>query len=92
MRNIHTFTFNLLYSTVTVPPEVQSVVWYHNGQRIEQNDKYRLSDEGGGRVQIMEISPLEMGDDGEWKAVVKNEGGYSSSSCKITLAGKWFKL
>ena len=67
---------------------MQSIVWYHNGQRVEANDKYRLSDEGGGSIQLLEISPLELGDDGDWKAVVKNEGGYASSSCKITLAGK----
>ncbi|ROT75125.1 putative myosin light chain kinase [Penaeus vannamei] len=69
---------------VETPPEVLSVTWYNNGHKIELSDKYRLSDEGGGRY-MLEIQPVELGDDGEWKVVVKNEGGYASSLGKITL-------
>lgn len=73
---------------VETPPEVLSVTWYNNGHKIELSDKYRLSDEGGGRY-MLEIQPVELGDDGEWKVVVKNEGGYASSLGKITLTGAW---
>lgn len=69
-----------------IPPEIESVSWYNNGRRIEASDKYRLCDEGGGKYSI-EIGPIEIGDDGDWKLVVKSEGGYASCSCKITLAG-----
>ncbi|XP_064106043.1 titin-like isoform X2 [Macrobrachium nipponense] len=69
---------------VETPPEVLSVTWYNNGKKIEASEKYRLSDEGGGKFMI-EITPTELGDDGEWKAVVRTEGGYSSSTCKLTL-------
>lgn len=37
---------------------------------------------------MLEIQPVELGDDGEWKVVVKNEGGYASSLGKITLTGE----
>lgn len=72
---------------VETPPEVLSVTWYNNSKKIEASDKYRLSDEGGGR-HLLEISPAELGDDGEWKAVVKTEGGYATSVCKLTLSGQ----
>lgn len=82
-------TYSLLLSiTVETPPEVLSVSWYHNGQKIEPNDRYRLSDEGGG-WHMLEINPTELGDDGEWKAVVKNEGGYTTSVGNLTLSG-WY--
>ncbi|KAB7507356.1 Muscle M-line assembly protein unc-89, partial [Armadillidium nasatum] len=74
-----------LQATVFIPPEIESVSWYNNGRRIEASDKYRLCDEGGGKYSI-EIGPIEIGDDGDWKLVVKSEGGYASCSCKITLA------
>ncbi|RXG68638.1 Myosin light chain kinase, smooth muscle [Armadillidium vulgare] len=74
-----------LQANVFIPPEIESVSWYNNGRRIEASDKYRLCDEGGGKYSI-EIGPIEIGDDGDWKLVVKSEGGYASCSCKITLA------
>ncbi|KAA0201384.1 hypothetical protein HAZT_HAZT001725 [Hyalella azteca] len=51
---------------------------------IQESDKYRLRDEGGGRFSL-HVIPLELGDDGEWKAVVRGEGGYASSACQLTL-------
>lgn len=71
---------------VGVPPEVQLVTWYNNGRQLEPSDKYRLKDEGGG-VLTLQVTPLELGDDGEWKVVVKNEGGFATSTCKLTLTG-----
>ncbi|KAK8746928.1 hypothetical protein OTU49_016903, partial [Cherax quadricarinatus] len=69
---------------VETPPEVLSVSWYNDGRKVEESDRYRLSDEGGGRY-MLEIFHTELGDDGDWKVVVKNEGGYTTSSCKLIL-------
>ncbi|KAF2361290.1 Immunoglobulin I-set, partial [Trinorchestia longiramus] len=69
---------------VVVPPEALGVTWYNNGRPVEDTDKYRLKDEGGGRYSL-HVAPLELGDDGEWKAVVKSEGGYATSTCQLTL-------
>lgn len=93
MLTPNVFLYLLLIScltpTVETPPEVLSVSWYHNGQKVEPNDRYRLSDEGGG-WHMLEINPTELGDDGEWKAVVKNEGGYTTSLANLTLSGECY--
>ena len=69
-----------------MPPEIQSVEWYNNGRRIELSDKYRFHEDGEGRFSL-ESGPLEIGDDGEWKCVVKSDGGYATSMAKVILAG-----
>ena len=71
---------------MSTQPDIHSVTWYNNGKHIEPSDKYRLCDEGGG-IFCLDVGPVEIGDDGEWKCVVKSDGGYATSTCKITLAG-----
>lgn len=70
---------------VMVPPYPKTVSWYNKDGKIEQNEKYKIVEDGLGSY-ILEIKPAEYSDEGEWKcAVTSSEGTVSISTCFVKM-------
>ncbi|XP_071444620.1 titin homolog [Hetaerina americana] len=68
---------------VTVSPEPK-ISWYRDDLLIEESTKYRLSKEILGSFHL-DINPVEIEDQAEWKCVAINENGESITSCFLRL-------
>ena len=81
-------------------PTEPRATWYHRQQPIEQSEKYKMSiflatddtdaDIAQGFYTFavrIDVTPAEVGDEGEWKCEVSNEGGKIESTCNVRLAG-----
>ncbi|KAK2709050.1 hypothetical protein QYM36_014620 [Artemia franciscana] len=77
--------FFTLSVRVATPPYPTSIEWYNKGQLRLPSDKYHYMDIGDGEY-CLEISPIELEDDGEWRCDIATGGGVSSSSCNVTLS------
>lgn len=56
-------------------------------QAITQGGKYKLSEDKGGF--LLEILKTETSDSGLYTCTVTNSAGSVSSSCKLTIKGRW---
>ncbi|XP_046388866.1 titin homolog [Ischnura elegans] len=68
---------------VTVSPEPK-VSWFRDDVLIEESTKYRLSKDLLGSFHL-DIDPVEIEDQAEWKCVAINENGESITSCFVRL-------
>nr|CDJ96599.1 Immunoglobulin I-set and Fibronectin domain containing protein [Haemonchus contortus] len=73
----------ILCVTNTTLPE-PSVEWYHNGDRIFENDPDYLLKHDKGRYELTILTTC-LNDQGEWRAVGKNPYGQCESSCSLTV-------
>ncbi|XP_050683338.1 uncharacterized protein LOC126978524 isoform X2 [Leptidea sinapis] len=70
---------------IVVPPWPRSIVWYNKEGKIKPSDKYRVVEDGVGGY-MLEVSPAEWCDEGEWKCVATSSGGrVGMSSCYVTM-------
>ncbi|GLH01378.1 Obscurin, partial [Gryllus bimaculatus] len=61
-----------------------TVAWYRDDENVVDSDRYHLSREHLGTCHL-DIRPLEIADQAEWKCVATNEFGHSVTSCFLKL-------
>ncbi|XP_037076316.1 muscle M-line assembly protein unc-89-like, partial [Pollicipes pollicipes] len=67
------------------PQAVTSVQWYNKGRLVEPSDKYSVDSDPDGSWRL-QVSGVELCDDGEWRAEVTAPGGVTETWCNIVLA------
>ncbi|XP_066995978.2 titin [Anabrus simplex] len=71
---------------VTVPPWPKTIVWYNHEGRVDNNDKYHIMEDGLGGY-MLEVSPVELDDEGEWKCVAtSSEGAMGISKTQVSVS------
>lgn len=86
-------------SVVRVPPWPKEVAWYNSQGRVDTiasggsvgsiaPDKYRAIEDGLGRFSL-QVSNLDLVDQGEWKCVVTSQEGAKAMTCAtVSVTGK----
>lgn len=79
-----------LSAQVAVPPWPRTIAWYNAAGLVECSEKYHVMEDGLGGYSI-EIYPVDVADEGEWKCVATSESGVKgistanlSVACKLT--------
>lgn len=75
----------ILFFTISVVPEPRpSISWYKEDEELTDSDRYQLSSDGNGTF-VLNIVPLEVDDQAEWKCVAVNKYGQTVTSSFLKL-------
>ncbi|KAL4119648.1 hypothetical protein QTP88_012442 [Uroleucon formosanum] len=74
------FVFRVKVTTESTP----SISWYKEDEQVTETNRYQLSSEGDG-TYILNIVPLEIDDQAEWKCVAINKYGQTATSSFLKL-------
>jgi len=72
--------FFFLVTTESTP----SISWYKEDEQVTETNRYQFSTEGDG-TYILNIMPLEIDDQAEWKCVAINKYGQTATSSFLKL-------
>lgn len=75
----------ILFITALVVPEPRpSISWYKEDEELTDSDRHQLSSDGNGTF-LLNVVPLEVDDQAEWKCVAVNKYGQTVTSSFLKL-------
>lgn len=83
MRIVFLF-LNIFFSAVTTESNPPSISWYKEDEELIESNRYRFSAEEDG-TYLLNIVPLEINDQAEWKCVAVNKYGQTVTSSFLKL-------
>uniref|UniRef100_T1JH08 Ig-like domain-containing protein n=1 Tax=Strigamia maritima TaxID=126957 RepID=T1JH08_STRMM len=69
--------------TVIVPPEPE-ICWYKDDDKIVHDGKHRLTQDESGTYNL-DVFPVDIRDQGEWRCVAVNNFGHGSTNCNVKI-------
>ncbi|CAG0914304.1 unnamed protein product [Notodromas monacha] len=87
----------LFLQAKAISPAEPRATWYHRENPVESSEKYRMSiftvehaGEDGAKFSAfalrIDVLPAEVGDEGDWKCEIHNDGGKVDTTCNVRLA------
>jgi titin len=79
---------SLIHLDVQVEPVSDprlKIEWFHNGNPVGHSNRYKMATDFG--FVVLEISPAEPQDSGEWKVVATNDYGSDEVTTQISVSG-----
>lgn len=62
-------------------PEVQ---WLHNGKPVKADDRIKITEDGN--IYKIELTEVKLGDEGTYKAIVKNKLGEKAQQAVLEVS------